>query len=100
MTTRNSSPYLNYLEKLVGECSNTYPRSIFKNLLMLIVVLSAEIEVRFKVTNFKVGYIVRITKYKNIFSKGYTKNWIRKIFMINSLSKTNPWAYKIKDSNR
>ena len=42
---------------------------------------------------------VRITKYKNIFSKGYTENWSREIFIINSVLKTNPWTYKIKDLN-
>ena len=39
-------------------------------------------------------------KYKNIFSKGYTKNWSREIFIIDSVLKTNPWTYKIKDLNR
>ena len=36
---------------------------------------------------------VRITKYKkykNLFSKGYTENWSREIFIIDSLLKTNP----------
>ena len=33
---------------------------------------------------------VRITKYKNIFTKGYTENWSREIFIINSVLKTNP----------
>ena len=40
---------------------------------------------------------VKITKYKNIFSKGYTENWSREIFVIESVLKTNPWIYKIKD---
>ena len=42
---------------------------------------------------------VRMTKYTNIFSKGYTDNWWREIFIINSVMKTNNWAYKIKDLN-
>ena len=42
---------------------------------------------------------VRTAKYKNIFSKGYTKNWSREIFIINSVLKTNPWTYKIKELN-
>ena len=45
----------------------------------------------------KFNDIVRITKYKNIFSKGYTENWSREIFIIDSVLKTNPWTYKIKD---
>ena len=42
---------------------------------------------------------VRTTKYKNIFSKGYTENWSSKIFIINFVLKTNPGTYKIKDLN-
>ena len=36
----------------------------------------------------------RVAKYKNIFSKGYTKNWSKETFVINTMLKTNPWAYK------
>ena len=46
---------------------------------------------------FKVGDKVRITEYTNIFSKNYTKNWTREIFVIDSVLKTNPWTYKIKE---
>ena len=42
---------------------------------------------------------VRITTYKNIFSKDYTENWSREIFIIDSVLKTNPSNYKIKDLN-
>ena len=42
---------------------------------------------------------VRISKCKNNFSKGYTKNWSREIFTINSALKTNPWTYKMKVLN-
>ena len=40
---------------------------------------------------------VRTIKYKNIFSKDYTENWSREIFIIDSVLKTNAWTYKIKD---
>ena len=36
---------------------------------------------------------------KNIFSKGYTENWSREIFVIDYVLKTNHWIYKIKDLN-
>ena len=42
---------------------------------------------------------VRITKYKNIFSKGSTENWSREIFIIDSILKNNPWTCKIEDLN-
>ena len=52
-----------------------------------------------KAPKFKVKDRVRITKYKNIFSKVYTKNWSREIFIINSVLKNNHWTYKTKDLN-
>ena len=42
----------------------------------------------------------RITKYKNIFSKGYSENWSKEIFTVDSVLKTNPWTCKIKDLNK
>ena len=32
---------------------------------------------------FKVGDHVRISKYENIFAKGYTPNWFEEVFVIN-----------------
>ena len=31
---------------------------------------------------FKIGDIVRISKYENIFAKGYTPNWSEEVFVI------------------
>ena len=46
------------------------------------VALAEEIETNPNTAKFKVGDRVRITKYKNIFSKSYTINWSREIFVI------------------
>ena len=48
----------------------------------------------------EVGDRVRITKYKKITSKAYTKNWWRKIFVIDSVIKNNLWTNKIKDLSK
>ena len=61
--------------------------------------MTKKIETNPKTPKFKVNDRVRITKYKNIFSKGYTENWSREIFIIDSVLKTNPWTYKLKDLN-
>ena len=42
-------------------------------------------EINDKVAKFKIGDIVRISKYKNIFAKGYVPNWSGKIFVIKKL---------------
>ena len=61
--------------------------------------MTEKIETNPKAPKFKVNDRVRITKYKNIFSKGYTENWSREIFIIDSVLKTNPWTYRLKDFN-
>ena len=48
---------------------------------------------------FKVGDHVRISKYKNIFAKGYTPNWSEEIFVIKKIKNTVPWIYVINDLN-
>ena len=48
---------------------------------------------------FKVGDHVRISKYKNIFAKGYTPNWSEEIFVIKKIKNTVPWTYIINDLN-
>ena len=49
--------------------------------------------------SFKVGDHVRISKYKNIFAKGYTPNWSEKIFVISKIKNKVPWTYAISDLN-
>ena len=39
---------------------------------------------------FKVGDHVRISKYKNIFGKGYTPNWNEEIFVVKKIKYTVP----------
>ena len=71
-----------------------------KNLLTLIILLwLKKIETNHKAPKFKVNDRVRITKYDNIFSKGYTENWSKEISTVDSVLKTNPWTYKLKDLN-
>ena len=57
----NKKSYLSYLNKLVDEYNNSSN-------------LTEEFERSPKLTKFKVGDRVRITKYRNTFSKGFTEN--------------------------
>ena len=41
---------------------------------------------------FKVGDHVRISKYKNIFAKGYTPNWSEEFFVIKKFKSTLLWT--------
>ena len=48
---------------------------------------------------FKVGDHVRISKYKNIFAKGYMPNWSEEVFVVKKVKNTAPWTYVINDLN-
>ena len=48
---------------------------------------------------FKVGDHVRISKYKNIFAKGYAPNWSEEVFVVSKIKNTVPWTYVISDLN-
>ena len=39
---------------------------------------------------FKIGDIMRILKYKNIFAKGYVPNWSEEVFVIKKVKSTVP----------
>ena len=52
-----------------------------------------------KSASFNVGDRVRISKFKNIFAKGYTPNWSRETFIINKINDTVPYTYNLKDLN-
>ena len=97
MTANDGKPYLSFFNKLVDQnivlCHpigkkpiNAYYSALTKN-----------IGAKAKAPKFKVSDRVRIIKYKNIFSKNYTKNWSRQMYIINSVLKNNTWTYKIKD---
>ena len=46
---------------------------------------------------FKVDDHVRISKYKNIFAKGYVPNWSEEVFIVNKIKSTVSWTYTISD---
>ena len=47
-----------------------------------------------KRSRFKVGDRVRISKFKNIFAKGYTPNWSSEIFIVDKVNDAVPYTYK------
>ena len=52
-----------------------------------------------KSARYNVGDRARISKFKNIFAKGYTPNWRREIFIVNKINDTVPHTYNLKDLN-
>ena len=75
VAANDSRSYLSYLNELVDQHNNTYHRPIGeKPADGDYSTLTEKIELSHKAPKYKVGERVRITQYKNIFSKGYTNN--------------------------
>ena len=61
--------------------------------------INTDKEINNKDPKFKVGDRVRISKYKNIFAKGYMHNWSEEVFVIKKVKNALPWTYVINDLN-
>ena len=90
MTSVSKNVYIDKLNAIVNKYKNTYhtalkmkPINVKDN-----TYINTNKEINYKDPKFKVGDYVRISKYKNIFAKGYMLNWIVK--------NTVPWTYVIK----
>lgn len=103
---RGSYKWLDLLQTLVNDYNNTKHRTIKmkpkdvtkaheKDLLRSVYMYESRHHP--KLNKFKVGDHVRISKYKNVFEKGYTPNWTSEIFQIAKVQLTQPATYMLKD---
>ena len=84
MTSISKNVYINKLNDIVNEYNNTYHRTIKMKPVNVKdnACIDFEKEVDNKDSKFKIGDHVRISKYKNIFVKGYTPNWSEEVSVI------------------
>ena len=100
MTTISKNVYFDVLDDVVNKYNNTYHKTIKTKPMDVGDDSFAEYneESNEKDPNFKVGYHVRISKYKkNIFVNGYAPNWSEEIFVIEKIKNTVPWTCIIND---
>ena len=93
MTAVSKNVYIDKLDDIINEYNNTYHRTI--KMKPVDVKDNKYIDFENKDQKFKIGDHVRISKYKNIFAKGYTPNWSEEIFVINKIKNTVPWTYDL-----
>ena len=75
MTASDINFYLSYLNKIVDQYHNTYNHSLGKNPINAdYSALTEKLETNPNASKFKVNDRVRITKYKNVFSKDCAEN--------------------------
>ena len=93
--------YFDKLDDIVNEYSNTYHRTIkMKSVdVKSNTYIDSSKEINNKDPKFKIGDIVRISSYNNIFTKGYTPNWSEEVFVIKKVKNTAPWKNVINDLN-
>ena len=84
MTAVPKNVYFDVLDDIVYKYNNTYHRAIKIKRTDVKSNSYAGYNVDFneKDPKFKAGDHVRISKYKNIFAKGYTPNWSEEVFVI------------------
>ena len=101
MTAISKNVYIDVLDDIVNKYNNTVHRSIKMKPIEVTNNSYAEYneETNKKSPKFKVGDHVRISKYKNIFAKGYVPNWSEEIFIVSKFKNTVPWTYVINDLN-
>ena len=91
--------YIDKLDDVVNKYNYTYHTTIkMKHVdVKPITYIGSSKDINYQDPKFKVGDIFRISKYKNIFAKGYVPNWPEELFMIKKFKKTVPWTYVISD---
>ena len=101
MASVSKNVYIDKLDDIAGEYNNTYHRTIKMKLVDVKynTYIDFKKEINDKDSKFKVGDHVRISKYKNIFAKGYTPNWSEEVFVISKIKNTAPWTHVINDLN-
>ena len=95
MTAISKNVYFDLLYDIVDKYNNTVHRTIKMKPIDVTGDSYVEYNEDFdkKDPKSKVGDYVRISKYKNIFAKGYTPNWSEEVFVISKIKNTFPWTY-------
>ena len=94
MTTILKNVYFDALDDIVDEYNNTYHETIKIKPVDVGDDSFAEYyeESDEKYPKFKIGDHVRISKFKNVFAKVYTRNWSEEIFIVKKIKNTVPWT--------
>ena len=101
MTAVSKNVYFDMLDDFVNKYNNTVHRAIKMKPIDVTCDSYAEYneDSNEKDSKFKVDDYVRISKYKNIFSKEYTANWSEEVFVVTKTNNTVPWTFVISDLN-
>ena len=101
MTPISKNVYFDVLDDIVNKYNDTVHKTIKMKPIDIKDDSYSEYSEDFnkKDPKFMVGDHIRISKYKNIFAKGYTPNWLEEVFVVSKIKNTVPWTYVIHDLN-
>ena len=101
MAAISKNVYVNVLNDIANKYNNTVHKTINIKRIDVTDDYDAKYKEEFNKKNpkFNDGDHVQISKYKDIFAKGYTPNWTKEVFIVNKIKNTIPWTYSIRDLN-
>lgn len=106
LAANNTKRYIDVLNQLVYNYNHSYHRSIkmtpneaSKEENESIVYRNLFTKKTIKKPKFKIDDRVRISKYKETFTRGYHPTFSQEIFIISEILKTDPITYRVKDLN-
>ena len=95
MTSVSKNVYIDKLDDIVSKYNNTYhstikmrPVDVKSN-----TYVNSGKEINNRDPKLKTDGIVIISKYENIFAKGYVPHWSEEVFAIKKVQNTVPWLY-------
>ena len=99
MTAVSKSIYFDLLDDIANKCNITVHRTIKIKPIEVTSDSYAEYNENFniKYCKFKVGDHARISKYKNVFAKGFAPNCSAEVFFVRKIKNSVPWNYVVSD---
>ena len=90
MTSISRNVYSDKLDDIVHKYNNTYHSTIKMKPVDVksSIYINSSKEINYKDPKLEIGDIVWISKYKNIFPKGYVPNWSQEFFVITKIKNT------------
>ena len=97
MNSISKNVYIDKLDDIVIKYNNTYQRTIILESFIARsnTYINCSKETNDKDSKFKIGGVVRISKYIKIFGKDYVSNWSEELFVINRVKNAVMWKYII-----
>ena len=99
MTSVSKNEQIDKLDDIVNKYNNTYHRTIKMKPIDVKsnTYIDSSKETNNKNPKFKIGDIVIISKYKNMFANVYASNWPKDVLVIKKVKNTVLWTYVIND---